>query len=162
MSNKKHLLADKDSWNNKVEVSAGEIIDKITILDIKLTKIKDEEKLKNIRHEIEVLSESFVDMLNFLSIEKQHRLKHLKTNLFAINLRLWNVEESVRNVGKALFGPKVDYDEFIFSLSPNQFHSANRFMLLARDVYLVNAERFELKTKVNKLLCSEIVEEKSH
>lgn len=114
MSNKKHLLADKDSWNNKVEVSAGEIIDKITILDIKLTKIKDEEKLKNIRHEIEVLSESFVDMLNFLSIEKQHRLKHLKTNLFAINLRLWNVEESVRNVGKDLFGPKVDYDEFIF------------------------------------------------
>jgi hypothetical protein len=149
-------------WNNKVEVSAGEIIDKITILDIKLIKIKDEEKLKNIRYELECLSESFVDMLNFLSIEKQGDLKRLKSNLFAVNLRLWNVEDAIREKGNSLFGDISYYEEFVFSLSPSQMVTANAFMLLARDVYLVNGERFSLKTKINKLLESPIVEEKSH
>lgn len=150
------------SWNNKVEVSAGEIIDKITILDIKLVKIKDEEKLKNIRYELECLSESFVEMLNFLSVEKRGDLKRLKSNLFAVNLRLWNVEDAIREKGSYLFADLSYYEEFIFSLTPSQMHLANAFMLLARDVYAINGERFSLKTKINELLESPIVEEKSH
>ena len=149
-------------WNNKVEVSAGEIIDKITILNIKLLKITDQEKIKNIRYELELLSENFVEMLNFLSVAKQDRLQRLKSNLFAVNLRLWNIEDAIREKGKYLLMGISYYEEFIYSLSPSQMATANSFMLLARDVYLVNGERFSLKTKINELLESPIVEEKSH
>lgn len=149
-------------WNNKVEVSAGEIIDKITILNIKLLMIKDQEKIENIRYELELLSENFVEMLNFLSVAKQDRLQRLKSNLFAVNLRLWNIEDAIREKGSSLFNCVSYYEEFVYSLSPSQMSTANSFMLLARDVYLVNGERFSLKTKINELLKSPIVEEKSH
>jgi len=157
------------NWNNKVQLSAGEIVDKITILDIKLIKIKDQEKSSNIMYELELLARgSFVSMLNFLSIEKQSELKRLKSNLFAVNLRLWNVEDAIREKGSHLFkdisyqASLSHYEEFIYSLSPNEMTAANSFMLLARDVYLLNKERFSLKTKINELLESPIVEEKSH
>ena len=151
------------NWNNKVQLSAGEIVDKITILDIKLIKIKDQEKSSNIMYELELLSRgSFVSMLNFLSIEKQSELRGLKSNLFAVNLRLWNVEDAIREKGSHLFKDISYYEEFIYSLSPNEMTAANSFMLLARDVYLLNGERFSLKTKINELLESPIVEEKSH
>lgn len=151
------------NWNNKVQLSAGEIVDKITILDIKLIKIKDQEKSSNIMYELELLARgSFVSMLNFLSIEKQSELKRLKSNLFAVNLRLWNVEDAIREKGSHLFKDISYYEEFIYSLSPNEMTAANSFMLLARDVYLLNGERFSLKTKINELLESPIVEEKSH
>ena len=151
------------NWNNKVQLSAGEIVDKITILDIKLIKIEDQEKSSNIMYELELLSRgSFVSMLNFLSIEKQSELRGLKSNLFAVNLRLWNVEDAIREKGSHLFKDISYYEEFIYSLSPNEMTAANSFMLLARDVYLLNGERFSLKTKINELLESPIVEEKSH
>lgn len=149
-------------WDNKIETSAGDIIDKITILNIKLIKINNPEKIGNIQRELEILSHSFVAMLNFIPIEKRDTLKNLKTNLFAVNLRLWSVKDDIRRFGKGIFGSNNVNDEFIFSLSPSQLHSANAFMLLARDFYLVNGERFSLKTKISKLLESRIVEEKSH
>ncbi len=149
-------------WNNEIEASAGEIIDKITILNIKLIKIEDEEKVKNVQYELELLAENFVTMLNYLSIEQREQLKNLKANLFAINLRLWNIKEAVRQKGSELFGSSVTHDEFIYSLPQEKMWTANQFMLLARDTYLVNQERFSLKCKINELLKSPIVEEKSH
>jgi hypothetical protein len=149
-------------WNNEIEASAGEIVDKITILNIKLIKIKDEEKVMNIQYEFERLAENFVTMLNHLSIEQRKQLKSLKANLFAINLRLWNVEDSIREKGSLLFKGSNLHSEFIYSLAPSDMSTANSFMLLARDVYLINGERFSLKCKINELLKSPIVEEKSH
>ncbi len=101
-------------------------------------------------------------MLNYLSIEQREQLKNLKANLFAINLRLWNIKEAVRQKGSELFGSSVTHDEFIYSLPQEKMWTANQFMLLARDTYLVNQERFSLKCKINELLKSPIVEEKSH
>lgn len=149
-------------WNNLIKTSAGEIVDKITILNIKLLNILDEDKIKNIQYELEALSENYVDMLNFLNIEQRKRFHHLKSNLFAINLRLWNVEDKIREKGAMLFTQSNSHDEFIYSLAPAEMPTANSFMLLARDLYLINGERFSLKSKINELLKSPIVEEKSH
>ncbi len=153
-------------WNNRAEVSAGEVIDKITILNVKLLKIEDINKIRNIQYELEVLSETYVEILNSLNIEDQQKLKGMKSNLFAINLRLWDIKDKIREYGDQLFNSIGEhsglFNEFIFSLEPKQLPMANSFMLLARDSYLVNGERFNLKTLVNVLAKSPIVEEKLH
>jgi len=120
-----------------IPVSVGELFDKITILQIKLQKITDISKLKNIKKEYDFLVEiaSKIDA-NFLENSDYQKL-------LEINSELWVVEDSKRN------------------------HEANKdfgeiFIFWARKVYMKNDERAKVKREINELYGSEIIEEKSY
>jgi hypothetical protein len=116
----------------KIEVSNGEIVDKYTILEIKKEKCEDPVKLKNILTELSYLT-SIVENLNIP--------QDLLTDLKKINLKLWEVEDLIR-----LCENKKTFDE--------------KFIELARLVYITNDMRFKLKNEINKITQSLIVEEK--
>ena len=122
----------------KVSVSAGELIDKITILEIKSEKLIDKEKLKNVSIELSVLN----------SVLKDHELinekiENFKAQLKNVNLKLWNIEDQIR----------------IFEKNKN-FNS--EFIELARSVYIQNDLRFSIKNKINLSFNSKIVEVKDY
>tara|TARA_B100000131_G_C17964907_1_gene551947 strand:- start:74 stop:460 length:387 start_codon:yes stop_codon:yes gene_type:complete len=122
----------------KVSVSAGELIDKITILEIKSEKLSDKEKLKNVSIELSVLN----------SVLKDHELinekiENFKAQLKNVNLKLWNIEDQIR----------------IFEKNKN-FNS--EFIELARSVYIQNDLRFSIKNKINLSFNSKIVEVKDY
>ena len=125
---------------NKIlaEISAGELIDKITILEIKKEKIKNKEKLSDIEKELKSLNATSAD-----KIPNKNEIKDLIDNLKRINLRLWDIEENKRLAEKN----KI-FDE--------------RFIELSREVYKTNDERAKIKLKINKILGSNIKEVKSH
>ena len=117
----------------KVEVSNGEVVDKITILKIKLDKIEDYGKLENVKKEYRILSpymESFEVRREF-------------ENLYSINLLLWEVEDDIREKEKI-----EEFDE--------------EFISLARKVYRLNDERARIKKTINEKTGSELVEEKRY
>ncbi len=121
-----------------VPVSAGELIDKITILEIKLERIADEAKLANVRKELDALRAARAE-----AVLASAELADLTAALKAVNEKLWEVEDEVRKceaVGD--FG--------------------HRFVTLARSVYKTNDERVGLKRRINELLGSPLVEEKSY
>jgi hypothetical protein len=120
----------------KASISVGELVDKITILEIKLNKIKNSEKLKNIKNELDVLNEYFVKIEN-------DQLNRLKNKLKDTNLKLWQIEDDIRVCEK------------------NQDFSSS-FINLARSVYITNDERFELKNSINEIYSSVIKEVKSY
>ena len=120
----------------RASISVGELIDKITILEIKLEKIKDSKKLKNIENELDILNEHFKKIEN-------DELSKLKNNLKNTNLKLWQIEDDIRLCEK------------------NQDFSSN-FVNLARSVYITNDERFEFKNSINEIFSSEIKEVKSY
>jgi len=120
------------------EISAGELIDKITILEIKKTKINDGEKLKNIEKELSSLNETFKKVIPKLS-----EIKILIDKLKSINLKLWDIENAKRLAEK-----NNNFDE--------------KFIELSRSVYKNNDERAKLKLEINNILGSNIKEVKSH
>ena len=120
------------------EISAGELFDKITILEIKNEKINDKEKLKNISNELDKL----FSLLNSLQLSKKDLDKYSK-QLYVVNKKLWETEDVLR----ALENEKSFNKEFIEN---------------ARNVYKLNDERFRIKNKLNKQFSSEIIEEKSY
>jgi len=131
--------------NNKLgkiltEISAGELFDKISILEIKKTKIQDINKLKDISKELKSLNET-IKQHGLNKIERE--LKNLIEELNDINLDLWNIED-----GKRLAEKKNDFGE--------------NFIKLARNVYIKNDVRAKIKLQINKLLGSNIKEIKSH
>jgi predicted nuclease with TOPRIM domain len=119
-----------------IEVSNGEIIDKITILEIKLTKIKNPEKLKNIKKEFDLL---YVN-LSKLGIDQNHDLYN---RLKEINLKLWDIEDLLR-----IKEQKKEFDD--------------EFIQLARSVYVSNDKRAEIKREINALSDSYLSEEKEY
>ena len=121
-----------------VEISAGELIDKITILEIKLANIEDPAKRANIRHEYEQLSATAAQAL-----PQSAALQELTIALRQVNAELWQVEDDIRDKERA-----------------QSFDSA--FIALARSVYRTNDRRAALKREINALLQSDIVEEKSY
>lgn len=122
----------------KVEVGEGELIDKITILEVKLARISDPAKLKNVRHEYEVLEATAK-----AEIPPSADLDALRAELKAINEELWVIEDDIRICEK-----RSDFgDEFI---------------RLARAVYFTNDRRATVKRRINDLLGASIVEEKSY
>ncbi len=125
---------------NKIlaEISAGELIDKITILEIKKEKIKNKEKLSDIEKELKSLNATSAD-----KIPNKNEIKDLIDNLKRINLRLWDIEENKRLAEKN----KI-FDE--------------KFIELSREVYKTNDERAKIKLKINEILGSNIKEVKSH
>lgn len=121
-----------------VEIGAGELIDKLTILEIKADKIGDGAKLMNIRTEMATLR-PILDGLR----DRYPCLAPLEAELKAINLTLWTIEDDIR-------GHEFKKD---FGLG---------FIALARSVYLQNDKRAELKKRINTLCHSTIIEEKSY
>ena len=122
--------------NININVSVGELVDKITILEIKLEKINDTKKLENIKNELALLNKSFKQI-------ETDKLNNLKDKLKQINLKLWKIEDDIRKCEKK----KVFDDSFIH---------------LARDVYITNDKRFNVKNSINELFSSKIKEVKSY
>ena len=122
----------------KVPISIGELIDKITILQIKKENIASEEKKENINYELGLLN-NFYDQI----YDDNNNIKIYLEELLKINLDLWDIEEKKRNCEK-----ENKFDE--------------EFIRLSRDVYIKNDLRYEIKNKINNMFGSEIIEEKSH
>jgi len=120
------------------EISAGELIDKITILEIKKDKIDDTKKLKDIEKELMSLNNTFKK-----SILDSSKIKPLIEQLKMINLKLWDIENGKRSAEK-----NNDFGE--------------KFIELARSVYKNNDERSKIKLQINNVLGSNIKEIKSH
>lgn len=119
----------------KIEVSNGEIVDKLTIIEIKLENIKSEQKLANLRTEYEVLDKAVA-----LIIAKNDPLY---IELLEINKSLWVIEDRIRELEKSKdFGPE--------------------FIEVARSVYFTNDRRSEVKRKINEKTNSTLIEEKSY
>ncbi len=120
------------------EISAGELIDKITILEIKKAKITKKEKLVEIEKELFSLDQT---MKKF--VPNQNLIKKYKNDLKEINLKLWDIED-----GKRLAEKNKDFGK--------------RFIELARNVYKFNDERARVKLTINNILGSNIKEIKSY
>ena len=119
-------------------ISPGELVDKITILEIKKEFIVDSNKLKNINYEYNLLMKIYND-----DISKTDGVSILKTELKNINLSLWKIEDDIRDCER----------DKIFD---------NTFVQLARSVYFTNDKRSKVKLEINLLLNSNLVEEKSY
>ena len=120
------------------EISAGELVDKITILEIKKAKISNEKKLNDINKELESLKQTFKKFIPNESVIKNH-IEQLKN----INSKLWDIEAGKRELEK-----KQEFSE--------------KFVELARNVYKFNDQRAKVKLEINKILDSNIKEVKSY
>ena len=121
-----------------VEIAPGELIDKITILQIKSERITAPDKLANVRIELEVL-----EATRSRALPSSDALTALTASLREVNETLWQIEDDIRDCEReGDFGP--------------------RFVDLARSVYKTNDRRAELKREINILLGSRLVEEKSY
>jgi hypothetical protein len=123
----------------QVEVSIGEFLDKISILELKLLNIKDEFKLVNIKREFYSLNPLCIELLKTHGDE----LKSLYLKLSRINGDLWVIEDKLRELES-----EKCFDE--------------EFIELARSVYFTNDKRAEVKKDINLLTGSELIEEKSY
>ncbi|WP_323816155.1 DUF6165 family protein [Cellvibrio sp. NN19] len=121
-------------------ISLGELIDKITILEIKAVNIGDENKLKNVTHELNILNEKVSELLD---AEGQTKLAPLKQALKDINQELWIIEDDIRDCEYA-----KDFSD--------------KFIQLARAVYVTNDKRAKVKKDINLAFGSELIEEKSY
>ena len=121
-----------------IPVSVGELIDKLTILELKRQWTNNSERLKHILHEMSELEKLYEQ-----NIEKKDEIIEHRANLYEINRYLWMIEDRIRK--------KENRKEF-----------DGEFIQLARDVYITNDKRFEVKNKINNLLNSEIKEVKTY
>ena len=120
------------------EISAGELIDKITILEIKKEKISNKEKLVEVNKELNSLNETLKKTINDKS-----KIINFKNDLKNINLKLWDIEDGKRSAEKN-----------------NKFDK--KFIELSRNVYKYNDERAKIKLAINNALGSNIKEVKSY
>jgi hypothetical protein len=129
-----------------IEVAPGELIDRITILEIKLERIKDKAKLINIQNEYMTLMGSMYQLRQWLQGNKQEKkreLEKLSVRLRGVNEQIWDIEDEIRNLERDQnFGPN--------------------FIETARSVYYTNDQRAELKREISGLFDSDIAEEKSY
>ena len=121
-----------------VEVSVGELLDKISILEIKQEKIKDPEKLKFINDEHSILK----DQLD-INVKSDEKLNTLFQSLKDINAKLWVIEDDKRQYEK-----EKDFTE--------------KFIKLSRDVHFLNDDRAKIKLEINNLTGSKIKEIKEY
>ena len=121
----------------KVEISNGELLDKFSILEIKMGNITDPAKLTNIENEYKELTSDCTDLL------RNSTISSLYAELKSINQKLWIVEDDIRECERRKdFGPQ--------------------FVSLAREVYFTNDERARVKKEINLASGSSLVEEKSY
>ena len=119
----------------KIEVSNGEIIDKLTIIQIKLERIRDEVKLVNLRKEYNELLNASASIISTADV--------LYQSLYVINCDLWEIEDHIRDLER-----EKDF--------------GNDFVATARAVYIKNDKRSELKREINIKTSSGLMEEKSY
>ncbi len=124
--------------NILVPVSPGEVLDKITILEIKFERMTDPEKVANVRTELELLRETWQKAINDDEV-----IQRLHDELKKINEALWEIEDDIRDKERV-----KEFDE--------------RFIELARAVYFTNDKRSKVKKELNLYLGSQIIEEKSY
>jgi len=124
----------------KIEISNGEIVDKMTILELKLDKIKNKPQLENITNEWEILNDC---VMHLFQIFGDKSLYNKVDQLSEVNSKLWDVEDWIRDCEK-----EKRFDK--------------EFVELARSVYRLNDERSEIKRHINLLTKSRLVEEKSY
>ena len=122
----------------KVVLSVGELIDKITILQLKMKFIKNKKQLNNVSSELATLK----PLLKENNLETP-KINELFAELYEINLELWKIEDKIREKEK-------------------QSDFGNEFVSLARSVYFTNDKRAEIKKKINFISGSELIEEKSY
>jgi hypothetical protein len=122
----------------EIPVSLGELLDKISILEIKSEKIANEDKLENIRHELRLLLQKFDE--TGLSGDQ---ISNLRNDLKKTNLEIWNAEDVIRDLDR-----NKDFGE--------------NFIATARSIYRLNDARASVKKEINILLGSKIVEEKGY
>jgi uncharacterized protein YukE len=122
----------------QVPVSPGEVLDKITILEIKSERISDVGKLANVKRELELLQASWRQ-----SVDEDDTVRRIHDELKTINEALWEIEDDIRDKERAR-----EFDQV--------------FIGLARSVYVTNDQRANAKKELNTYLGSEIVEEKSY
>jgi len=121
-----------------VPVSPGEVLDKITILEIKSERISEPDKLANVKRELELLQASWQK-----SVDEDDTVRDIHAKLKSINEDLWEIEDDIRDKERAR-----EFDQV--------------FIDLARSVYVTNDQRANAKKELNVYLGSEIVEEKSY
>jgi hypothetical protein len=121
-----------------IEVSVGELLDKISILEIKKDKIKDPEKLEYIKDELSILKEEFKN-----NVKSDSKMDKLYQSLKIINLRLWTIEDEKRKCEK-----EKDFTE--------------NFIKLSRDVHILNDDRAKVKLEINNYTGSKIKEIKEY
>ena len=119
----------------KIEISNGEIVDKLTIIEIKLDRIADKSKLDNLEKEYAVLENAVKTIIS--------KEDPLYLRLYEINCKLWDIEDRIRELEKA--------GDF-----------GNEFIKTARSVYFTNDERSRVKKQINNKTGSDLVEEKSY
>ena len=123
----------------EVNISIGELVDKLSILEIKLNKVADKSKLKNIKKEYDTLS----SVSKSIKENNPDEFSILYSELLDVNNQLWEIEDKIRILEKK---KKFDSD----------------FIETARNVYIINDKRFQIKSKINSLFDSEIIEEKDY
>ena len=121
-----------------IEISVGELLDKISILEIKLKKIKDPNKLKFITAELSILKDQLSK-----NIDYNEKIKNLYQSLKEINSRLWIIEDNKRECEK-----NKDFSEV--------------FIKLSRDVHFLNDDRAKIKLEINNITGSNIKEIKEY
>ena len=124
--------------NLHVPVSPGEVLDKITILEIKSERMTDPAKVANVRAELALLQETWNE-----NIRDNETIQGLHAQLKEINETLWEIEDDIRDKERA-----KEFDD--------------RFIELARAVYVTNDRRSQVKKELNLHLGSDIIEEKSY
>ena len=120
----------------KIEISIGELVDKITILQIKIERIKDAKKISNVKKEYEILK-------TYLSETSISEHSTLYIDLKKINEALWEIEDKIRTKEQ-----KKEFDE--------------EFIQLARSVYFKNDVRSAIKKEINLITGSKLIEEKEY
>jgi len=120
------------------EISAGELLDKISILEIKLEKIKDKNSQEEIKKEYKILKE-----IQNSSIKYEDRIKNLINSIKEVNIKLWDAEDKLRICEK-----NKDFGK--------------SFIELAREIYFNNDKRSKIKSEINKILGSNIKEIKQY
>jgi hypothetical protein len=121
-----------------IPISPGEVVDRLTILEIKTARMEDEVKRSNVRNELEQLS-----AIARTTIPDSLEMRSLHTELKAVNEKLWVIEDNIRDCER-----KGDFGD--------------AFVTLARAVYRTNDERAGLKRKISEALGSTLIEEKSY
>jgi len=124
--------------NIRVPVSPGEVLDKITILEIKSERMSDPDKVANVRVELDLLQSTWSK-----AVQEDDVIRGLHAQLKEINEKLWDIEDDIRDKERM-----KEFDE--------------RFIELARSVYFTNDRRSQIKKELNVHLGSRIIEEKSY
>jgi len=125
--------------NIDIPVSYGELLDKLSILEIKKNKISNNSKLNNINFEFNKLNE----LAKKLKDINQEKFENFYSQLLETNTELWEIEDNIR-----IFEKEKNFGE--------------EFIQLARDVYYTNDKRFDIKSQINSFFGSDVIEEKEY